>query len=237
MIRIELDEPTLARTRITISPLWETICSLYATYYPDGAPDWLAPFRDEPARAFAELSEELAAYWEAVLAPYWPAMRAAPDEEVLHRARALAAEGPDALLADLHERVRWEKPVLTLVKPLEQAFTAVDQRLVLIPLIFSRGALACSPRDDRRAGRLLSVNIRRRPNPFRRPRGTPRFRMRLKTRSKQKGCAAPTAAEPSGFAPDAGRSRRSAEWTSPRCTASRRGSSDIGSRTCWSWWG
>ena len=74
-------------------------------------------------------------------------MRAALDEEVLHRARALAADGPDALLADLHERVRWERPVLTLVKPPEQHFSAVDQRLLLIPLIFSRGALACSTDD------------------------------------------------------------------------------------------
>ncbi|WP_091197064.1 ArsR family transcriptional regulator [Micromonospora narathiwatensis] len=71
-------------------------------------------------------------------------MRAALDEEVLHRARALAAHGPDALLADLHERVRWERPVLSLVKPSEWSFKAVDQRLLLIPLIFSRGALTHS---------------------------------------------------------------------------------------------
>ncbi|MEW2382886.1 helix-turn-helix domain-containing protein [Micromonospora sp. NPDC047707] len=71
-------------------------------------------------------------------------MRAALDEEVLNRARALAADGPDALLADLHERVRWERPVLTLVKPLEHSFRATNQRLLLIPLVFSRGALSCS---------------------------------------------------------------------------------------------
>ncbi|MFJ8582384.1 ArsR family transcriptional regulator [Micromonospora sp. NPDC093277] len=29
MIRIELDEPTLARTRIATSPLWEVLTSLY----------------------------------------------------------------------------------------------------------------------------------------------------------------------------------------------------------------
>jgi DNA-binding transcriptional ArsR family regulator len=37
--------------------------------------------------------------------------------------------------------------VLTLVKPAEQSFTAVNQRLLLIPLIFSRGALMCSTDD------------------------------------------------------------------------------------------
>ncbi|MFK3984038.1 ArsR/SmtB family transcription factor [Micromonospora sp. NPDC050397] len=221
MIRIELDEPTLARTRIAISPLWELTCSLYllqrnpgevpwpytdwarrarrvlaevpetapvslfmvrgsrapdflspippspcpsleeelevlrATprelieeqiprYFTGDLPAWLRPFRDDPAGACNRLADGIEAYWSAAIAPYWPAMRAALDEEVLHRARALAADGPDALLADLHERVRWERPVLTLVKPLEQSFSAVDQRLLLIPLIFSRGALTCS---------------------------------------------------------------------------------------------
>ena len=221
MIRIEIDEPTLARTRIAISPLAELVCGLcllqrnpvevpwpyagwaarareilrtdpatapvqlyfrlaavspdlftpipptalptiteeldalratpaelveeqFAKHYPRGEPDFLRPFRNDRAAAFAGLADGLAAYWEAAIAPYWPAMRAALDEEVLLRARALAADGPDALLSRLHERIRWERPVLTLVKSLEQAMEAVDQRLLLVPLIFSRGALMCS---------------------------------------------------------------------------------------------
>jgi DNA-binding transcriptional ArsR family regulator len=221
VIRIEIDEPTLARTRIAISPLAELVCGLYllarnpdrvpwpyeawaarareilrtdpavapvhlyfrlgafspdlftpipagslptiadeldvvratpaelveeqfAKHYPDGEPDFLRPFREDREAAFASLTDGLAAYWDAAVAPHWPAMRAALDEEVLLRARALAADGPDALLSKLHERVRWERPVLTLVKPLEQSFEAVDQRLLLVPLIFSRGALLCS---------------------------------------------------------------------------------------------
>ncbi|SCG59961.1 ArsR family transcriptional regulator [Micromonospora inositola] len=222
MIRIELDEPTLARTRIATSPLWEAKCSLYlldrypdeapwpytgwarhahrvlaelpaaaparlyaqtGPWYPDflgpvpptasptieeelaalratpaeviaeqipryhradDLPGWLRPFVTDRQAALDRLADGLQAYWDAAIAPWWPAMRAALDEEVLHRARALAADGPDALLADLHERVRWDKPVLTLVKPSEWRFAAVDQRLLLIPLIFSRGALTHS---------------------------------------------------------------------------------------------
>jgi DNA-binding transcriptional ArsR family regulator len=222
VIRIELDEPTLTRTRIATSPLWEAKCSLYllqryrdeapwpytgwarhawrvlaeqpatapvrlytrtGPWYPDflgpvppGAsptieeelaalratppeviaeqvpryhdpgdlPDWLRPFVTDRQAALDRLADGIQAYWDAAIAPWWPAMRAALDEEVLHRARALAADGPDALLADLHERVRWERPVLSLVKPSERSFKAVDQRLLLIPLIFSRGALTHS---------------------------------------------------------------------------------------------
>lgn len=221
MIRVELDGPTLARTRIAISPLTELICSLhllagipdpvpwpyttwaeqarevlclersvaplrlyfrlgssspdlftpipptpcptlneeltvlratpadlvaeqFGKYFPGKLPPFLAQYRDEPERAFGELADALAAYWRAAIAPYWPGMRAALDEEVLLRARALAADGPDALLADLHPRVRWEPPTLTLVKSHEHTMKAVDQRLLLVPLIFSRGALMCS---------------------------------------------------------------------------------------------
>jgi DNA-binding transcriptional ArsR family regulator len=221
VIRIELDDATLSRTRIAISPLWEAQCSLsllarnpvavpwpyadwarrirhlpatvaavrattplqgsfpdffsprpqvaaptiedelaviratppeviaaqLARHYPDGTPPGLVPFQRDPEDALRCYTDTLLAYWTAAIEPYWPAMRAALDEEVLHRARALAAEGPDALLAGLHDRVRWQRPVLTLVKPHDQAFTAYDKRLLLIPLIFSRGALMCTTDD------------------------------------------------------------------------------------------
>jgi hypothetical protein len=224
VIRIELDEPTLARTRIAVSPLWETVCSLHLLYrrggrppfpyerwavganrvlaeaaggplgwyavvtegrspdflapippgaaptieeelealrgtdpvvieaqlakhYPGGPPPSLVPFRERPRRALDELAGGLHAFWRSAIEPYWPGMRAMLDEEVLHRARALAADGPDALLSGLHDRVRWERPVLTLVKPLEHADRAFDKRLLLVPLIFSRGALMCSTDD------------------------------------------------------------------------------------------
>ncbi|TDO38155.1 DNA-binding transcriptional ArsR family regulator [Paractinoplanes brasiliensis] len=211
-----MDEPTLSRTRIAVSPLAEVLCSIsllrrnpeavpwpyaawarrarplidsvglysdlpsvspdflcpppvtaaptigeqldqlratpatvieaeLAKHYPDGdVLPGLRPFLDDRQAALDRLADEVRAYWDAAIAPYWPAMRAALDEEVLLRARALAADGPDALLSRLHDRVRWERPVLTLIKPLEQSFQAVNQRLLLVPLIFSRGALLCS---------------------------------------------------------------------------------------------
>ena len=222
MIKIELDEPTLSRTTIAISPFAELVCGLFllqrnpgavpwpydgwarrawevlrtvpaaapaslylklppvspdfltplptspmptidqqldqlratpaeviesefAKHFPDGElPAMYRPFRDDRQAALERLADGLAAYWDAAIAPYWPAMRAALDEEVLLRARALAADGLDSLLARLHDRIRWNPPVLTLVKSLDQSFDVVDQRLLLVPLIFSRGALLCS---------------------------------------------------------------------------------------------
>ena len=66
-------------------------------------------------------------------------MRTSLDEEMLLRARTLAEEGPGALLADLAGRVRWEPPVLSLVKRVESAFDTAG-RLLLV----AQGVLMCS---------------------------------------------------------------------------------------------
>lgn len=137
--------PTLAEETAALrdTPA-ELVAEQLARHWPDGVPDWLRPYATDPRAALDRVADDLLGWWEAALAPWWPAMRAALDAEVLHRARALAADGPDALLADLHEQARWERPVLTVVKPWEQEVRAADQRLLLIPLIFSGGGLACS---------------------------------------------------------------------------------------------
>jgi DNA-binding transcriptional ArsR family regulator len=218
VIRIELDEATVARTRIATSPLWETVCSTrlltrhpgdvpfpyagwarraravlaaddavaaavevlashqilpdffspvpmsasaaieeelealrgvdrdvvheqLAEHFPDGVPAVYRAFEKEPGPAMRRLADGIEAYWTRAIAPQWPAMRAMLEEEVYHRARALAADGPDSLLAGLHERVRWQAPTLTLEKHLDYRTEAFDRRLILVPLIFSEGAL------------------------------------------------------------------------------------------------
>ncbi|GGL49566.1 hypothetical protein GCM10014719_58480 [Planomonospora parontospora subsp. antibiotica] len=112
-----------------------------------GTPD-LDGFRKDPARALGELADGLQAYWDAALASHWPAMRGALEEEMIFRARLLAVDGPEEILGVLHERIRWERPALTLIKPHEHAFVSAGQRLLLIPLIFSPGALICTTSDE-----------------------------------------------------------------------------------------
>jgi DNA-binding transcriptional ArsR family regulator len=235
VIRIELDQPTMERTRIAISPLWECVASLHLLArartdapwpytgwahrarrylsstpgpggpqllthglsgrspdfftplppspaptiaeeldalratdpeivraeldreYADGLPQALEGFRARPRPLLDQLADSLQAYWDATLAGHWPAMRSALEEEVILRARSLAAAGPDAVLTGLHDRVRWDRPTLTVVKPVPSVgdkahcvaydVTATDQRLLLVPLLFSRGALICHVSD------------------------------------------------------------------------------------------
>ncbi len=114
--------------------------------YGEALPSVLEGFRARPGPHLARLADGLQAYWDATLAGYWPAMRSALEEEVMLRARSLAAAGPDALLTELHDRVRWERSTLTLVKSVprdkgkaqyfEYTVVATDQRLLLVPMAY-----------------------------------------------------------------------------------------------------
>jgi DNA-binding transcriptional ArsR family regulator len=80
-------------------------------------PDVYPAVRDrivaDPAAAAARLADTLHAYWQLVLAPHWPRMRALLDADVLWRARRLADGGAQLLFADLHETLAWHGDRLT----------------------------------------------------------------------------------------------------------------------------
>lgn len=116
----------------------------FARHYPEGLPDFLVPYRYDRDRAFGRLADALTAFWEQAIAPYWPLMRAALDEEVLLRARTLASDGPEAVLIGLRGSARWDRPVLSLPRRYESVLPAHDQRLLLVPLILAQERLTCS---------------------------------------------------------------------------------------------
>jgi DNA-binding transcriptional ArsR family regulator len=105
-------------------------------------PDGLAaarPFADDPARALADLAVEMAALWDAALAPWWSRMSAVLESEIASRARRLVAAGPQAAFTDLHQAVRWDEDTL-IVHPTSKAPADVDlagRGLLLIPAIFT----------------------------------------------------------------------------------------------------
>jgi len=116
----------------------------FTRHYPEGLPDFLKPYRYDRDRAFGRLADALAAFWELAIAPHWPVMRTALDEEVLLRARTLAANGPEAVLTSLRGPAQWDRPVLSLPKRRESVLPAHDQRLLLVPLLLAQERLTCS---------------------------------------------------------------------------------------------
>ncbi|WFE48834.1 helix-turn-helix domain-containing protein [Micromonospora sp. WMMD1155] len=116
----------------------------FAKHYPQELPAFLAPYLDDPDRAFGRLGDALAAFWELTTAAHWPAMRAALDEEVLLRARTLAVAGPEALLSGLSGPAQWERPVLSLSRQHESVLDARGRRLVLVPVLLLQNRMTCS---------------------------------------------------------------------------------------------
>jgi hypothetical protein len=107
--------------------------------YPDGVPAAARGFLDEPAATLAALVEQMRAFWDVVLAAWWPAISAALEAEVAARARRLANDGPQAAFTDLHESVRFQDGALT-VDPSRKAPAEVDlagRGLLLVPAAFT----------------------------------------------------------------------------------------------------
>jgi len=109
--------------------------------HPDGVPDELRPFLDDPDRALATLVDQMAAFWEAALAPWWPRLAGFLESEVAGRARRLVTAGGGSAFAGLDPTVSWDGETLT-VSPIELDPREVDlagRGLLLVPSVFAFG--------------------------------------------------------------------------------------------------
>ena len=72
--------------------------------------------RTDPGAVLSHVAEEIEAYWELALAPYWAKIRALLDAELFHRARQVAEHGAVRLFNDLHATLSWDDNALRLVR-------------------------------------------------------------------------------------------------------------------------
>ncbi|MER5930327.1 DUF5937 family protein [Streptomyces sp. NPDC002054] len=94
--------------------------------------------REAPEQALAKVTEEIEAYWELALAPYWSRIRRLLEADVFHRARQVAEHGSAHVLNELHEHVRWDDGTLTLLR--RHCTLSRDQAgsgLLLVPTVFT----------------------------------------------------------------------------------------------------
>ncbi|WP_329201086.1 MULTISPECIES: ArsR/SmtB family transcription factor [unclassified Streptomyces] len=92
----------------------------------------------DPEGLIGRVTDEIEAYWELALAPYWARLRAVLDADVRHRARQAAEHGAGRLLNDLHPAVSWDDRALRLDRrgrPLSR--TEAGAGLLLIPSVFT----------------------------------------------------------------------------------------------------
>jgi hypothetical protein len=92
---------------------------------------------DDPDRGLAELTALMADYFERAIAPWWPEIRAALEEDILHRARRLTAGGAIEVFEDFHHQVHWRDGVLEVERPYERDVDLGGRGLLLVPAAFA----------------------------------------------------------------------------------------------------
>ncbi|MEV4116616.1 DUF5937 family protein [Nonomuraea sp. NPDC049695] len=92
----------------------------------------------EPRSRLPRLAEEIEAYWELALSPYWARIRVVLEAEVFHRARQAAEYGAAHVLNDLHASISWNEDTLRLLLR-RRALTreTAGRGLLLIPSAFT----------------------------------------------------------------------------------------------------
>lgn len=109
--------------------------------HPEGVPADLQPFLEEPERALADLVEQMQAFWDAALAPWWPRMTGFLEAEIAGRARRLVSAGGTAAFTALDRTVFWDGATLT-ISPVAMTPREVDlagRGLLLIPSVLAFG--------------------------------------------------------------------------------------------------
>lgn len=90
----------------------------------------------------AYVSEVLAAAWQALLEPEWPALRAVLERDVVHRAGQLTSRGWAAALDDLHPRLSWRHDHMELAAEGQPDADLAGRGLLFVPSVFIWPSLA-----------------------------------------------------------------------------------------------
>ncbi|MGH3097628.1 MAG: DUF5937 family protein [Streptosporangiales bacterium] len=89
-----------------------------------------------PAATRNRLADLLERVWTALVLPYWPALRAVLEADVLYRGRRMADGGLRLVAADLHRDVRLVRDVLRVRSAYDYVGDCRDTGVVLVPSVF-----------------------------------------------------------------------------------------------------
>jgi DNA-binding transcriptional ArsR family regulator len=100
-------------------------------------PDVVRPLLDDPPAGLERLVAVMRAYWKRVIEPWWPAIRALLEADVVHRARRLTAGGTIEVFAGLHRDVRWHDGAVEVAHRHDQGVDLRGRGLLLVPTVFA----------------------------------------------------------------------------------------------------
>ncbi len=93
----------------------------------------LDSFLTDPARARDLLAARLHEVWSGLVAPFWIRVRTLLDRDIEQRSRTLARHGLRRVLDELHPRIRWTKPGLSVADRSGRTVNVDERGLVVMP--------------------------------------------------------------------------------------------------------
>lgn len=90
----------------------------------------------DPEAARDRLAGHLGDAWRTLVLPWWPRVRELIEADIAYRSRLLADQGLAAVIAGLHERVRWTGAAVTVRSRRSHARELGGAGLVLMPSAF-----------------------------------------------------------------------------------------------------
>lgn len=136
--RPTLDEELRA---VAATPLDRVSAEVHAAWAGHPAPPPLARFGTDPARALADLIEQIRRYFALAIAPAWPRLRTAVEGELAHRARMGAEQSPRSLVSGLHPTLDWDGSALLITNAKTRHWSLDGRRLALLPTGFAGSAV------------------------------------------------------------------------------------------------
>jgi DNA-binding transcriptional ArsR family regulator len=128
-------EGELARVRAT--PPGRVAQEVAWRFARNPAPEEIVPLLDDPEHLVVVLVEQMRAYWDRALAPWWPAIRAVLEADIHVRARRLSAGGALSVFSDLHPAVRWHDGQIEVERRHEQHVELGGRGMLLVPAAFA----------------------------------------------------------------------------------------------------
>ncbi|HZC99703.1 MAG TPA: DUF5937 family protein [Actinomycetes bacterium] len=96
----------------------------------------LDAFLADPVRARDLLAARVHEAWSGLVAPFWIRVRTLLDRDIEQRSRTLARHGLRRVLDELHPRIRWTKPGLSVADRSGRTVNVDERGLVLMPTAY-----------------------------------------------------------------------------------------------------
>jgi Family of unknown function (DUF5937) len=158
-------ETTIERQLETLAQLSPEVLAqdLAEVWVELGTPRCGQQLLDAGPRGPGLLAQALWDYWEAVLLPYWPRMRAVLESDVSHRLSRLLSDRLFGLMTDLHPDVSLNGNLLGIDKPQHADAVYQASGMTIVPSVFAWPTVTLDDGDDGTFGLTYPVRAWRGP--------------------------------------------------------------------------